>query len=186
LAAAAEICHQHGALLLVDEVQTGFGRTGSLFAVSQDGVTPDVLIMAKSMAGGVPMGAIAIHESLGGFTPASHGSTFGGNPLACAAGRAALKALLDDDLPAQAARKGHYIMEYLNERKLSKVREVRGRGLLIGIELKERVQPTLVALMERGVLALPAGPNVLRLLPPLVISDAEIDQALAIICEVLA
>jgi acetylornithine/LysW-gamma-L-lysine aminotransferase len=77
-------------------------------------------------------------------------------------------------------------MEYLNERQLSKVREVRGRGLLIGIELKERVQPTLVALMERGVLALPAGPNVLRLLPPLVISDAEIDQALAIICEVLA
>lgn len=186
LAAAAEICRQHGALLLVDEVQTGFGRTGSLFAVSQDGVTPDVLIMAKSMAGGVPMGAIAIHESLGGFTPASHGSTFGGNPLACAAGRAALKALIDDDLPAHAARKGQYIMEYLNERQLSKVREVRGRGLLIGIELKERVQPTLVALMERGVLALPAGPNVLRLLPPLVISDAEIDQALAIICEVLA
>ena len=186
LAAAAEICHQHGALLLVDEVQTGFGRTGSLFAVTHDGVTPDVLIMAKSMAGGVPMGAIAIHESLGGFTPASHGSTFGGNPLACAAGRAALKALIDDDLPAHAARKGQYIMEYLNERQLSKVREVRGRGLLIGIELKERVQPTLVALMERGVLALPAGPNVLRLLPPLVISDAEINQALAIICEVLA
>jgi acetylornithine/LysW-gamma-L-lysine aminotransferase len=186
LVAAAEICRQHGALLLVDEVQTGFGRTGSLFAVSHDGVTPDVLIMAKSMAGGVPMGAIAIHESLGGFTPASHGSTFGGNPLACAAGRAALKALIDDDLPAHAARKGQYIMEYLNERQLSKVREVRGRGLLIGIELKERVQPTLVALMERGVLALPAGPNVLRLLPPLVISDAEIDQALAIICEVLA
>jgi acetylornithine/LysW-gamma-L-lysine aminotransferase len=186
LAAAAEICRQHGALLLVDEVQTGFGRTGSLFAVTHDGVTPDVLIMAKSMAGGVPMGAIAIHESLGGFTPASHGSTFGGNPLACAAGRAALKALIDDDLPAHAARKGQYIMEYLNERQLSKVREVRGRGLLIGIELKERVQPTLVALMERGVLALPAGPNVLRLLPPLVISDAEIDHALAIICEVLA
>ncbi|MFN5928874.1 MAG: aminotransferase class III-fold pyridoxal phosphate-dependent enzyme, partial [Roseiflexaceae bacterium] len=87
---------------------------------------------------------------------------------------------------AQAARKGQYIMEYLSERNLSKVREVRGRGLLIGIELKERVQPTLVALMERGVLALPAGPNVLRLLPPLVISDGEIAQALTMICEVLA
>lgn len=186
LAAVADVCRQHGALLLVDEVQTGFGRTGALFAVSHEHITPDVLIMAKSIAGGMPMGAIAIRAALGGFSPASHGSTFGGNPLACAAARASLQALIADDLPAQAARKGQYIMEYLNERNLSKVREVRGRGLLIGIELKERVQPTLVTLMERGVLALPAGPNVLRLLPPLVISDAEIAQALTVICEVLA
>lgn len=186
LKAAEAICCRHGALLLIDEVQTGFGRTGSLFACTHDGITPAVLILAKSIAGGVPMGAIAIHESLGGFTPASHGSTFGGNPLACAAARATLKAMIDDDLPAQAARKGTYIMEQLAARNLSKVREIRGRGLLIGLELKERVQPTLVALMERGVLALPAGPNVLRLLPPLIISDAEIDQVITIVAEVLA
>jgi acetylornithine/LysW-gamma-L-lysine aminotransferase len=186
LKAAEEICCRHGALLLIDEVQTGFGRTGSLFACTHDGITPAVLILAKSIAGGVPMGAIAIHESLGGFSPASHGSTFGGNPLACAAARATLKAMIDDDLPAQAARKGAYIMEQLAARNLSKVREIRGRGLLIGLELKERVQPTLVALMERGVLALPAGPNVLRLLPPLIISDAEIDQVITIVAEVLA
>jgi acetylornithine/LysW-gamma-L-lysine aminotransferase len=172
--------------LLIDEVQTGFGRTGSLFACTHDDITPAVLILAKSIAGGVPMGAIAIHESLGGFTPASHGSTFGCNPLACAAARATLKAMIDDDLPAQAARKGTYIMDQLAARNLSKVREIRGRGLLIGIELKERVQPTLVALMERGVLALPAGPIVLRLLPPLIISDAEIEQVITIVSEVLA
>jgi len=186
LKAAEEICCRHGALLLIDEVQTGFGRTGSLFACTHDGITPAVLILAKSIAGGVPMGAIAIHESLGGFAPASHGSTFGGNPLACAAARATLKAMIDGDLPAQAARKGAYIMAQLAARNLSKVREIRGRGLLIGLELKERVQPTLVALMERGVLALPAGPNVLRLLPPLIISDAEIDQVITIVSEVLA
>jgi acetylornithine/LysW-gamma-L-lysine aminotransferase len=172
--------------LIVDEVQTGFGRTGSLFACTQSGVTPDVLVMAKSMAGGLPMGAIAIHERLGGFAPASHGSTFGGNPLACAAARAALRTILSDDLSGAAARKGAHVLERLRATPLSKVREVRGAGLLIGIELKERVQPTLVALMERGVLALPAGPNVLRLLPPLVITDAELDEALDHICAVLA
>ncbi|MBM4414575.1 MAG: aspartate aminotransferase family protein, partial [Chloroflexi bacterium] len=125
LKAAEEICCRHGALLLIDEVQTGFGRTGSLFACTHDGITPAVLILAKSIAGGVPMGAIAIHESLGGFAPASHGSTFGGNPLACAAARATLKAMIDGDLPAQAARKGAYIMAQLAARNLSKVREIR-------------------------------------------------------------
>ena len=152
LAAVAALCAQHGALLIVDEVQTGFGRTGSLFAITQAGVTPDLLVMAKSMAGGMPMGALAIHERLGGFAPASHGSTFGGNPLACAAARAALSAILTDDLSAAAARKGAALMQTLRAANLSKVREVRGAGLLIGLELKERVQPTLVALMERGVL----------------------------------
>ncbi|MFM2308587.1 MAG: hypothetical protein RLY87_707 [Chloroflexota bacterium] len=186
LAAVAALCAHHGALLIVDEVQTGFGRTGSLFAVTQAGVTPDLLVMAKSMAGGMPMGALAIHERLGGFAPASHGSTFGGNPLACAAARAALGALLADDLCAAAGRKGAALMQTLRATNLSKVREVRGAGLLIGLELKERVQPTLVTLMERGLLALPAGPNVLRLLPPLVISDAELAEVVTILTEVLA
>jgi acetylornithine/LysW-gamma-L-lysine aminotransferase len=186
LAAVAAECAKHGALLIVDEVQTGFGRTGSLFAITQAGVTPDLLVMAKSMAGGMPMGALAIHERLGGFAPASHGSTFGGNPLACAAARAALQAIINEDLCAEAARKGNAVMAALRAAQLSKVREVRGAGLLIGLELKERVQPTLVTLMQRGVLALPAGPNVLRLLPPLVISDAELHAVVAVLCEVLA
>jgi acetylornithine/LysW-gamma-L-lysine aminotransferase len=186
LAGVAALCKQHGALMIVDEVQTGFARTGSLFAISQAGITPDILVMAKSMAGGMPMGAIAIHHDLGAFPPASHGSTFGGNPLACAAARATLRVIADEHLAEEATRKGQRIMTALSTATLSKVREVRGQGLLIGIELKERVQPTLVTLMERGVLALPAGPNVLRLLPPLVISDDDITTVIQHLGEVLA
>lgn len=181
----AKICRERGTLLIVDEVQTGFGRTGKLFACEYYNITPDILALAKSIAGGLPMGAIAMRGGLGPLPPASHGSTFGGNPLACAAARAALRALQDEDLPQGAAEKGAYITQKLRALKLAKVREVRGLGLLIGIELKERVQPYLVALMERGVLALPAGPNVLRLLPPLVISYEEIDRVITAIGDVL-
>ncbi|HMO58804.1 MAG TPA: aspartate aminotransferase family protein [Roseiflexaceae bacterium] len=175
LAGAAQICREHGALLIVDEVQTGFGRTGTMFAVEQSGVIPDIMVLAKSIAAGLPMGAIAIHERFGPLPPASHGSTFGGGPLVCAAARATLLALTHTDLVPQAAAKGHALRQRLAGFQLAKVREVRGQGLLIGIELKERVQPYLVALMERGVLALPAGPNVLRLLPPLVIDTVDLE-----------
>ncbi len=185
LAAAKRICAERGALLIADEVQTGFGRTGTLFGVEHDGVVPSLLVLAKSIAGGVPMGAVAIHESLGSIPQGSHGSTFGGNPLATAAARAALRFMQQHDLPRQAAEKGEYLMGTLRDLHLAKVREVRGRGLLVGLELKERVQPTLVALMERGVLALPAGPNVLRLLPPLVISYEQLDVAIGAVREVL-
>lgn len=181
----AQLCHERGALLIIDEVQTGFGRTGTLFACERYDITPDILVLAKSIAGGVPMGAVALRGTLGPLPPSSHGSTFGGNPLACSAARAALGALIDERLPEQAAEKGAYVLEKLRALKLGKVREVRGAGLLIGLELKERVQPFLVALMERGVLALPAGPNVLRLLPPLVISYEELDQAIGAIGAVL-
>ena len=117
--------------------------------------------------------------------PASHGSTFGGSPLLCAAARAALRELIDRDLPHRAAEKGAYITERLRALNLPRVREVRGLGLLIGLELKERVQPFLLALMERGVLALPAGPNVLRLLPPLVIEYDQLDRVVEAIGETL-
>jgi acetylornithine/LysW-gamma-L-lysine aminotransferase len=186
LADVAAICRERGALLIADEVQTGFGRTGTLFAVERPGVTPDLLVLAKSIAGGLPMGAIAIHERFGPMPPASHGATFGGGPLVCAAARAALRALLDEELPRHADEKGAYILDRLRALRLARVREVRGQGLLIGLELKERVQPFLVALMERGVLALPAGPNVLRLLPPLVITREELDQVADAIAAVLA
>lgn len=186
LADVERICCERGALLIIDEVQTGFGRTGTLFAIERHGIAPALLCLAKSIAGGLPMGAIAINATLGPLPPASHGTTFGGSPLVCAAARAALRAMRDEDMPRQAAEKGAYALERLAVLRLPRIRAVRGQGLLIGIELKERVQPFLVALMERGVLALPAGPNVLRLLPPLVITYEQIDAVIAAIAEVLA
>ncbi|PMP81089.1 MAG: aspartate aminotransferase family protein, partial [Roseiflexus castenholzii] len=186
LADVERICCERGALLIIDEVQTGFGRTGTLFAIERHGITPAILCLAKSIAGGLPMGAIAINTTLGPLPPGSHGTTFGGSPLVCAAARAALRAIRDEELPRQAAEKGAYALERLAALRLPRIRVVRGQGLLIGIELKERVQPFLVALMERGVLALPAGPNVLRLLPPLVITCEQIDAVVAAIAEVLA
>jgi acetylornithine/LysW-gamma-L-lysine aminotransferase len=183
--AVERICCEHGALLIVDEVQTGFGRTGTLWAYQRYGIVPAMITLAKSIAGGMPIGAVTLNQHLGALAPASHGSTFGGNPLACAAGRAALRYLLEHDLPGQAEAKGTYLREQLSKLRLAKVREIRGLGLLIGLELKERVQPYLQALLERGVLALPAGPNVLRLLPPLVISYADLDQVIETIAAVL-
>jgi LysW-gamma-L-lysine/LysW-L-ornithine aminotransferase len=185
LAGALQICRERGALLVVDEVQTGFGRTGALFAIEHEGLEPDILVLAKSIAGGMPMGAVALHERHGTLPQGSHGSTFGGNPLACAAARAALHYIQEHDLPGQAAAKGQYLVERLRAQGLPKVREVRGRGLLVGLELKERVQPHLQTLLERGLLALPAGPNVLRLLPPLVISYEQLDQVVEVVGDAL-
>ncbi|MBL8164856.1 MAG: aminotransferase class III-fold pyridoxal phosphate-dependent enzyme, partial [Anaerolineae bacterium] len=185
LQAVQELCRANGTLLILDEVQTGFGRTGYLFAHQYDGVQPDLLTVAKSMAGGLPMGAVLMRESLGELPPGSHGSTFGGNPLACAAGLAALEALTDD-LITHARDLGERLRAHLRERLAEKaVREVRGRGLLIGVELRGKVAPVLKLLQERGVLALPAGPSVLRLLPPLVIEEADLWRAADIIEEVL-
>jgi acetylornithine/LysW-gamma-L-lysine aminotransferase len=186
LEAARRICDERGALLLLDEVQTGFGRTGRLFGCEHSGVAPDILILAKSIAGGLPMGAVAVHERHGPLPGGAHGSTFGGGPLICAAARAALRAYQHEELPRQAAEKGAWLIARLRGLGLPAVREVRGQGLLIGIELKTRVQPFLGALLERGVLALPAGPTVLRLLPPLVIGYDDMELALAAIGEVLA
>jgi acetylornithine/LysW-gamma-L-lysine aminotransferase len=186
LAAAADCCRRRGAVLIVDEVQTGFGRTGTLFASTHAGVTPDILLLAKSIAGGLPMGAIVLHERLGAMAPASHGTTFGGGPVVCAAARATLRTLVADRLPERAARLGAALLTRLRAHASPRVREVRGRGLLIGIELKERVQPALVALLERGVLALPAGPNVLRLLPPLVIAEDDLWHVADVLADVLA
>lgn len=185
LEAARRLCDERGALLLLDEVQTGFGRTGRLFACEHSGVAPDFLILAKSIAAGLPMGAVAIHERHGPLPGGAHGTTFGGGPLLCAAARAALRAYQDEDLPRQAAEKGAWLVEQLRALGLPAVREVRGLGLLVGLELKTRAQPALQALLERGVLALPAGPTVLRLLPPLVISYDELATVAEAIGEVL-
>ncbi len=182
------MCQQRGALLIVDEVQTGCGRTGHWFACQHDGVTPDLLALGKGLAGGMPIGATLLHERLGSLPHGSHGSTFGGNPLACAAGLATLEVIETLDLPAQAAVKGTYLHQRLLETVLPQpvVRAVRGLGLMAGIELKVRATPILQLLQAHGILALPAGPTVLRLLPPLVIDQAELDWVVDTVAAVLS
>jgi acetylornithine/LysW-gamma-L-lysine aminotransferase len=184
--AARRICDQHGALLIVDEVQSGFGRTGKWFAFQHSNVTPDLLCCAKSLAGGVPMGAVLIGPAVKNLAPGVHGSTFGGNPLCCAAAVAALTAIDEENLPAQAAEKGAYLLQKLRQIESPLVREVRGLGLMVGIELKQKVQPHLKTLQDRHILALNAGMTVIRLLPPLVITYDQIDHLVAVLTEVLS
>lgn len=186
LQAARRICTERGALLIIDEVQTGFGRTGKMFAIEHSGVRPDLLACAKSLAGGVPMGAVLIGAQVKNLTPGVHASTFGGNPLACAAAIAALQVIQEEDLPRQAAEKGDYLMSRLQRLSSPLVRQVRGLGLMIGIELKRRVTPYLRALQERRILALHAGLSVIRLLPPLVITYEQLDRLANALDEVLA
>jgi LysW-gamma-L-lysine/LysW-L-ornithine aminotransferase len=180
------ICDERGALLIVDEIQTGFGRTGKMFAIEHFGITPDLLACAKSLAGGVPMGALLIGQNVKNLTPGVHGSTFGGNPLSCAAANAALDVIKEEDLPGQAATKGAYLMDKLKRIESTNIREVRGLGLMIGIELKHKVAPYLKALQEKRIIALNAGMTVIRLLPPLVITYEQIDTLVNALTEVLA
>ncbi|MDO9302634.1 MAG: aspartate aminotransferase family protein [Anaerolineales bacterium] len=183
--AARRICDERGALLIVDEIQTGFGRTGRMFAIQHFGVTPDLLTCAKSLAGGVPMGAVLIGNNIKNLVPGVHGSTFGGNPLSCAAAIAALTVMEEEDLPGQAAAKGEYLMDKLRKIKSPNIREVRGLGLMIGIEMKQKVAPYLKALQEKKIIALNAGMTVIRLLPPLVITYEQIDHLVDVLTEVL-
>jgi [amino-group carrier protein]-gamma-(L-lysyl/L-ornithyl)-L-glutamate aminotransferase len=178
VAEAARLCRDRGVLLVVDEVQTGFGRTGTMFAIEQFGIVPDVLCLAKSIAGGIPMGAIAFSRVLGELPKRSHSTTFGGNPLACAAAVATIDEHLRLGLAAAAAERGRQLHEGLASIESPKIREVRGLGLIQGIELKENAGPTLKRLQDNGVLALGAGPTVVRYLPPLVISAAQIDAVI--------
>jgi acetylornithine/LysW-gamma-L-lysine aminotransferase len=184
-----QLCRARGALLIVDEIQTGFGRTGKWFAHQHVDLQPDILCMAKGIGGGFPMGALAYTPQVqAALFPGAHGSTFGGNPLACAAGLAALEIYHDEGLIDRSTRLGDYLRQQLSEALHDRtiVREVRGLGLMVAVELREKVGPFLKTLMEtHGVLALPAGPNVLRLLPPLIISEAEIDQGVRAIAETL-
>lgn len=174
LRSASRLCKERGAMLILDEVQTGFGRTGKMWASQHAGVIPDLMAVAKSMAGGLPMGACLIGPRVGSLPPMSHGSTFGGNPLSCAAAIAALRVMEQEKLPEQAAELGAWLMAELRALELPQVREVRGLGLMIGLDLRSRVTPVLQRLQSLGVLALPAGSTVLRLLPPLVIRRSEL------------
>jgi len=178
LEAARAITREHGALLIIDEVQTGLGRTGKLLALEHFDLIPDLVCLAKSLAGGLPVGAVLIGPGVHNLTPGLHGSTFGGNPLVCAAALAALHVLESEDLPGQARQKGAYLLERLNELRSPLIREVRGLGLMVGVELKSRVAPYLAAMQDHGVLAFAAGLTVIRLLPPLVITQAELDTVI--------
>lgn len=185
LLGAKELCEQTGALLIIDEVQTGLGRTGKLFACEHFGLVPDLLCLAKGLAGGVPIGAVLIGPRVTNIQPGVHGTTFGGNPLAAAAALAALDYIVQNDLPGQSTRKGAWALERLKRIEARVIREVRGLGLMIGIELRLKSTPYLRTLMDQGVLALPAGPTVVRLLPPLVITEQDLAEACDIIEKVL-
>ena len=170
------LCRERGALFVVDEVQTGFGRTGAMFACQHHDLRPDILCLAKAMAGGLPVGAALCADSVRNVPAMSHGNTFGGSPVICAAALATLRVLAEEELVENARENGAYFRDRLVALDAPGVREVRGMGLIIGVELKGRVTPVLRGLMERGVMALPAGNTVLRFLPPLSITREEIDQ----------
>jgi len=182
LQALRDCCDQTGAMLIVDEIQTGIGRTGKWFGFEHAGIVPDIMTVGKAIAGGLPMGAVCWRAAHGPIDRASHGSTFGGNPLACAAAIAALTAIRDEGLVENARDNGLWFMSELRAQNLRGVRQARGRGLMIGLELRCRVTPIFKELQERGVLALPAVLHTLRLLPPLIITR---DQ-LAVIGDAIA
>ncbi|HUN28544.1 MAG TPA: ornithine--oxo-acid transaminase [Alphaproteobacteria bacterium] len=182
------LCKEHRVLFAADEIQTGFGRTGDLFACDYDNIKPDLLIVGKALGGGYyPVSAVLASEALMLlFAPGDHGSTFGGNPLACAVGEAALDVIVDEKLPSRARYAGAKLMQGLRAAQSSQIKEIRGRGLLIGIELTVPAKALVAALLERGVVAKDTHERVLRIAPPLVIDDAAIDLLLARYREALA
>jgi len=168
-----ELCDANGMLLIIDEVQTGFGRTGTMFACEQF-VVPDMLCLAKSLAGGIPMGAVLCNDRIK-VPVKSHTSTFGGNPTACAAALATIEVIEKEGLVERSRTLGEYFLQELGRIESNKIREIRGLGLMLGIELKEKAGPYVQQLMEKGIIVLLAGATVIRLLPPLVITREEID-----------
>jgi acetylornithine/LysW-gamma-L-lysine aminotransferase len=179
-----QICDANGVLLIIDEVQTGFGRTGTMFACEQF-VVPDMLCLAKSLAGGIPMGAVICNDRIA-VPVKSHTSTFGGNPTACAAALASLDVIEKEGLVAKSKTLGNYFLQELGRIESSKIREIRGLGLMLGIELKEKAGPYVHQLMQKGVIVLLAGATVIRLLPPLVITQEEIDTVVTALKDVLS
>jgi acetylornithine/LysW-gamma-L-lysine aminotransferase len=179
------LCQERGALFIADEVQTGFGRTGKMFACEHHDLQPDMMTVAKAIAGGLPMGAILIGPRVGELPNRAHNNTFGANPLCCAAALAAIDYMLSEDLPQRAAKMGARMMEGLKAIESPLVREARGLGLMVAVELKKPAGPYLAQLADKGVLALTAGRNVMRFLPPLVISEEDVDTVVKKAAEVL-
>jgi predicted acetylornithine/succinylornithine family transaminase len=183
-----KICNERGLLMIVDEVQTGIGRTGTLFACEQEEVVPDMITLAKALGNGFPIGALlAVKEVAAAFIPGSHGSTFGGNPLATAAGIAVMETILDEEILTNCGRVGEYFLNRLAEvkEKNDRIREVRGRGLIIAVELTVPGADIVLKCMKRGLLINCTGGNVLRFVPPLILTKTDVDKALGILSEVL-
>ena len=171
------LCATNGALLICDEIQTGF-RTGSAFAFTRAGIVPDILCLSKSIANGLPLGVTVTTEAVSERIPkGSHGSTFAGNPLVCAAGVATLRVLSDEGLHARAAQLGQSFQERLRALGLPQVREVRGRGLMLAVELKSPATPVIKLMQEKGVLVLPGGGTVIRFLPSILITSGQLEEA---------
>ena len=184
-----EFCDRHGAALIFDEVQCGLGRTGTLFAYEQAGVTPDMVTLAKPLAGGLPMGAVLVTEPIGAaLSPGDHATTFGGGPLVAGVALEVLKTIAEPEFLQAVAAKGERLGARLKALavRTKRVREARGRGLMWGVELAEAAAPVVAAARERQLLIASAGPNVLRLVPPLIVSEAEIDRAADALAEILA
>lgn len=188
LKAVSELCKQHGLLLIADEVQTGMGRTGKLFAHEHYGIEPDIFTVAKGLGSGFPVGAMLgkgfLREA---FTAGSHASTFGGTPLASAVVTATIETMLEDQVPQRAAEAGEYLMGKLNEKLGSHpfVKAIRGKGLLIGMECAEPVGELVLKGQSRGLLFVTAGPNVIRLLPNLYVTREEMDQAVELLATLI-
>jgi predicted acetylornithine/succinylornithine family transaminase len=189
LAFLRQLCDERGAALIFDEVQCGLGRTGTLFAYEQTGVTPDMVTLAKPLAGGLPMGAVLVNGAIAAsLAPGDHATTFGGGPLVASVALAVVRTLAEPDFLASVRARGEHLSAGLERlaKRSAKVKGVRGRGLMWGVELMGPAAPVVAAARERSLLVLSAGPNVLRLLPPLIIEDADVDRGLAVLAEVLA
>jgi len=189
LAFLRELCDERGAALIFDEVQCGLGRTGTLFAYEQAGVTPDMLTLAKPLAGGLPMGAVLVSDRIAAaLAPGDHATTFGGGPLVATVALDVLKTIADPAFLSDVRTKGAWLGARLQQVAADspRVRAVRGRGLMWGIELGEPAAPVVTAARERHLLVLTAGPNVIRIVPPLTISRDDLDRGVAVLAEVLA
>ncbi|MHB8184148.1 MAG: acetylornithine/succinylornithine family transaminase [Candidatus Desulforudaceae bacterium] len=178
------LCDEHGLLLILDEVQCGLGRTGRLFAYEHYGITPDIMALAKALGGGFPIGAmLATEEAASGFAPGDHASTFGGNPLACAAGLAAVQTIIETKLVEHSAKVGDYFLGRLRglQDRYPFVKEVRGKGLLLGMELSIKAGGVVTRCREQGLLINCIGDHTLRFIPPLIVTGADVDAALKIV-----
>lgn len=181
-----ELCDQYDALMILDEIQCGVARTGSMYAYQQYGIEPDIVASAKALGGGFPIGAVLAKEEVSkAFTPGTHGTTYGGNPLACAASKAALQTIIDENLAEQATEKGNYFVDKVRDiaKDWDAIREVRGLGLMIGVDLAFKGSKVVEHMMDKGVLANCTSDTVIRLVPPLIISKEELDTVFDVLVE---
>jgi predicted acetylornithine/succinylornithine family transaminase len=186
---AREWCDRRGILLILDEIQTGIGRLGALFGYQLYGIEPDILTLAKGLGGGMPIGAVLAKEHAAVFVPGDHNSTFGGNPVTSAAAYAVLKYVIDNDIAGNVSKVGRYLMEKLVglEKKYSFITEVRGRGFLVAVQFNsDMAQDVLMACLENGLLVNKVKPDAIRLVPPLIIGEKEVDRAIGVLDEVFS